>query len=115
MNFANCGGVHAAVPLADAEPQVASEDKYYESESRPQKASMDYCLCFRRCAPTTGFLPAGLGNVARACTVQGVAVPGVKTTEAQSMERWKTRLAVAAGVAGAAGFLIAMAVLIFAR
>ena len=77
VNFANCGGVHAAVPLADAEPQVASEDKYYESESRPQTASMDCCLCFGRCAPTTGFLPAGLGSVARACTVQGVAVPGV--------------------------------------
>ena len=38
-----------------------------------------------------------------------------KATEAQSMERWKTRLAVAASVAGAAGFLVAMAALIFAR
>ena len=73
-----CGWVHAAIPLADAKAQVASANEYFESEDRPQTASMDdYLRCFRCGAPTTGFLPSGPGDSPRICTLQGVVVPGV--------------------------------------
>lgn len=50
-----CSWVHAAIPLSDAEAQVANE--YFQSQGRPQ--TDHYFRCFKCGAPTDGFVRAG--------------------------------------------------------
>lgn len=72
-----CGWVHAAIPLADAEAQVASANEYDKVGGRPQTNSIErYLRCFRCGAPTTGFVPAAPDDAPTGCAIQGVVVPG---------------------------------------
>lgn len=73
-----CGWVHSAIPLADAEAQVASANAYDASKGRPQTASLaHYLRCFRCGAPTSDFVPANPNDAPTGSTIQGVVVPGV--------------------------------------
>lgn len=73
-----CGWVHAAIPLVDAEAQVASANAYDASKGQPQTASLArYLHCFRCSTPTTDFVPAEPGDAPSMSTIQGVVVPGV--------------------------------------
>ncbi len=40
-----CGWVHSAIPLADAEAQVASTNAYDASKGRSQTASLSHSTC----------------------------------------------------------------------
>lgn len=73
-----CGWVHAAMPLADAEAQVASANQFDGAGDRPKTNAISHFLrCFRCSAPTTSFVPAGLDDAPTGCTIQGAVVPGV--------------------------------------
>lgn len=73
-----CGWVHSAIPLSDAEAQVAFVNEYSKSKGLPQTASIDhYRRCSRCGAPTDDFVPACPRDAPMACTIEGVVVPGV--------------------------------------
>jgi rubredoxin len=76
----DCGWVHFAISLAEAEAHTAIVNEYLaEKVPRGQIATVDrYFKCSRCGAPSSDFVPAAPGDAPMLSTLCGVVVPGVE-------------------------------------
>lgn len=73
-----CGGVHAAIPLQEAQEQVQSANAWLASNNEPETEDLArYMRCSRCGAPLTDSVPAQPDDAPDGCTIQPVVVLGV--------------------------------------